>query len=86
MCLIRSGNAEELISQAMEDKAISMEALDYLKIISNFGYELKKHGAMFRLLQRKRFGIPVPNFHYQNSYHPIIRDFHVAPSTGNITT
>ena len=83
MCLVRSEQGEKIIKSAMDAKILTMDTLDHFKIISNFGFELKKHGAMFRLIQRRRFGIPSPNFHYENSYDPIIREFQISPSTGS---
>ncbi len=83
MCLVRSDMGESIIKSAMDENILALEPIDRFKIISNFGFELKKHGAMFRLIQRRRFGIPTPNFHYKNRYDPIVRDFHIAPSTGS---
>lgn len=83
MCLVRTETGEKIIKSALDDRVLTMEPLDPFKIISNFGFELKKHGAMFRLLQRRRFGTPCPDYHHKNSFEPIIRDFHISPSTGN---
>lgn len=86
MCLVRSHAGIKIVQNAISDGTLIMESLDSSEIIANFGYEMKMHGAAFRLMQRKRFGIPTPNFHRTISYDPIIRRFYISPSTNGKST
>jgi len=40
-------------------------------LINSLGFENKKHGNVFRLMQRQRYGWPTPNYHYSSSHNPI---------------
>ena len=42
-------------------------------LINSSSFETKKHGSVFCLAQRQRYGWPTPNFHYRLSYAPFRR-------------
>jgi len=77
--LVRSLVGEELIKSAVEEKVLYLEVLEPEKLCSIVGFEMKKHGAAFRLAQRQQFGWPTPNYHMKVDYTPFFREFHLAP-------
>ncbi|GAW92818.1 Coenzyme F420 hydrogenase/dehydrogenase, beta subunit C-terminal domain [Calderihabitans maritimus] len=77
--LVRSSAGEEVVKSAVEEKVVYLEDLDPDKLCSSVGFEMKKHGAAYRLAQRQQFGWPTPNYHMQVDYTPFFRDFHMAP-------
>ncbi|NYE58128.1 coenzyme F420 hydrogenase subunit beta [Carboxydothermus ferrireducens DSM 11255] len=77
--LVRSLTGEELIKSAVEEKVLYLEVLEPEKLCSGVGFEMKKHGAAFRLAQRQQFGWPTPNYHMKVDYTPFFREFHMAP-------
>lgn len=78
-CIIRSEAGDRLFSDAAARGGISSEPLDALTVTASIGFEIKKHGAAFRLAQRKRFGWPAPDYQYLPQWKPFARDTHLAP-------
>ena len=68
--LIRTNRGEDWIWGAQKAGYIDVKesSADYLTECS--GFETKKHGCVFRLAQRQRYGWPTPDFHYSPSYAP----------------
>jgi coenzyme F420 hydrogenase subunit beta len=68
--LTRTKQGEALVDGAEKNGYIRTFPLPESGFSSNVGIENKKHFAAFRLLERKRFGWPVPNYHYEIKYEP----------------
>lgn len=63
--LVRTQVGEELVLGAEKKGYIAMSHHDPELIPSSgLGWESKKHAAMFRLIQRKRYGWPTPDYQY----------------------
>jgi len=79
-CIVRSGPGKRLFDEAAAKGAVVRSAeLDPLAVASGVGFELKKHSAALRLEQRRRFGWPVPDYHYLPDRGPFPRERHQAP-------
>jgi len=73
--LVRTGIGQELIKIAKEKGYIHIEKHDPTLIpASGMGWESKKHAGVYRLLQRKRYNWPSPDFGYVLSENPLPRD------------
>ena len=60
--IIRSDTGRKLVEGAIKEKYISVEPIDK----GNFfmaGFENKKHGGSYQILERLRHGRPTPDFH-----------------------
>jgi coenzyme F420 hydrogenase subunit beta len=76
---VRSDAGNSLVAGAVRAGHIHAEPVDpgYLK---GAGYEVKLHGAVFRLLERKRHGWPVPDYHLPMDYpEPEIAKAEITP-------
>lgn len=63
--LVRTQDGDQLVQGAADKKYIVISDHNPELIPSSgLGWESKKHAAMFRLIQRKRFGWPTPDFEY----------------------
>lgn len=80
-CIVRTEVGEILMEMARNDGVLHVEKLDAQTVTAGFGYEAKKHAAAFRLVQRRSFGWPVPNFHMECDLEPAKREFHIAPES-----
>jgi len=73
--LIRTKIGEELIKLAIDKKYINFtEHNADLIPASGMGWEAKKHAGVYRLLQRKKYGWPTPDYGYDISESPLPRD------------
>jgi len=71
----RTKTGGELIKVAIDKGYIHIEEHNPELIpASGMGWESKKHAGVYRLLQRKRYGWPVPDYGYRLSENPVIRD------------
>ncbi len=62
----RTKIGDELIEGAINKGYICMQEQDASSIIaSGFGWEMSKHASMYRLMERKKNGWPVPDYQYQ---------------------
>jgi len=66
--MVRSQKGEDIVTAAQKDAAIACWPLDPKVMYGNIGFEAKKHGAMYNLIQRKRFGWPFPDFGLEPSF------------------
>lgn len=63
--LPRTSVGEGLLAGARAKGYIELEPHDPALIpASGMGWEAKKHAGMYRLIQRKRYGWPTPDFQY----------------------
>lgn len=73
--VIRTDVGEEMVKAAVDKNYIHIEEHDEKLIpASGMGWESKKHANLYRLLQRKRYGWPVPDYGYTLSENPLPRD------------
>jgi len=73
--LIRTEIGEKLIKLAIDKKYINFtEHNPDLILASGMGWEAKKHAGVYRLLQRKKYGWPTPDYDYDISETPLPRD------------
>ncbi|MQL52389.1 4Fe-4S dicluster domain-containing protein [Desulfofundulus thermobenzoicus] len=82
-CLVRTPVGEAIMAGAAKDGYVQTISLEASRLAAGVGYELKKHGAAFRLKQRRRFGWPVPEYHRETDYTPFARELHLAPESKN---
>ena len=76
----RTRIGQELITGAHEKGHIHVEEHDSTLIpASGLGWEAKKHAGMYRLIQRRNYGWPAPNYHYPLKVEPVPRKL-VFPS------
>jgi coenzyme F420 hydrogenase subunit beta len=74
--LVRTEMGDKIINEAIEKGYIEVRDYDPQVILaSGLGWEAKKHANVYRLLQRKMYGWPTPNFGYDLKCEPIRRRF-----------
>ncbi|MDI7247542.1 MAG: Coenzyme F420 hydrogenase/dehydrogenase, beta subunit C-terminal domain [Bacillota bacterium] len=72
--LTRTDVGERFVQQAVEAGHLAVAPHDAALIpASGLGWEAKKHAGMYRLIQRKRFGLPAPDFQYPPKVVPLVR-------------
>jgi len=72
--LTRTEIGHKLLMGAAEKKYVEIKEYDPELIpVSGMGWESKKHAGVYRLLQRQKYGWPVPNYHYKLSESPLRR-------------
>ncbi|MCX8126385.1 MAG: Coenzyme F420 hydrogenase/dehydrogenase, beta subunit C-terminal domain [Dehalococcoidia bacterium] len=80
--VVRSIKGEKLIDGARNRGFIYTEPLEE-EYLMGAGYEMKKHGAVWRWLQRKAHGWPVPEYHLPlNMPAPFARAAEMLPPYG----
>ncbi len=73
--LVRTKVGKELIKLAIDKNYISLDEHDPDLIpASGMGWESKKHAGVYRLLQRKKYGWPTPDYGYEIAESPLPRD------------
>jgi len=76
--LVRTPRGKEIVDGAVRKGRLLLKDLDpTLLPSSGLGWEAKKHAAMYRLMQRKKYGWPVPDYQYppKLAYVPFDRTF-----------
>ncbi len=63
--IVRTEKGSDLIREAQQCGIIEISAVEENSFYWNLGFELKKHGAVLALKERKRHGLPVPNYYYE---------------------
>ena len=63
--IVRTEKGLQLIEGAQEAGFIETSFLEENSFYRDPGFEAKKHGAVYNLMERKRYGWPVPNYHYE---------------------
>lgn len=70
----RTDVGEDLVTRAQEAGYIQVEPHDAMLIpASGLGWESKKHAGMYRLIQRREFGWPTPEYQYEPKVVPLNR-------------
>jgi coenzyme F420 hydrogenase subunit beta len=77
--IVRTEKGMQLIEGAQKAGAIETSPLEEAVFYGNIGFELKKHGAVFHLQERTRYGWPVPNYHYDFTWKPKKRVLYPVP-------
>ena len=62
--IVRTKEGENLIDDAKRRNYIKVHMAKEEEFLRNVGFEEKKHGAAYRLIQRKKHGWPTPNYGY----------------------
>ena len=65
--IVRTDIGEKLMRDAEEANYIHNEPVERYKFFGT-GFELKKHAAPYHILERRRFGQPVPDYHVPMDY------------------
>lgn len=73
--IVRTEKAQQVIEGARAAGAIEISALEENSFYENRGFESKKHGAVYNLGERKRYGWPVPDYHYEFTLQPKRKGF-----------
>lgn len=74
--IVRTQIGEQLVDGAAEGGLLAVERHDPVQILgSGYGWEMSKHASMARLLERRRFGWPVPDFQYPLKIQIVRREF-----------
>ncbi len=68
--IVRTEKARRIVEEARIAGAIEVSPLEEDSFYDNRGFESKKHGGVFHLGDRKRYGWPVPDYHYEFSLQP----------------
>jgi coenzyme F420 hydrogenase subunit beta len=63
--IVRTEKGLRLFEEAQKAGAIETSPLEEESFYGNVGFELKKHGAVYVLRERRQHGWPVPNYHYE---------------------
>jgi coenzyme F420 hydrogenase subunit beta len=64
LMLVRTEIGGRLVERAVKDGYITVEPSAAEYVFGNVGFEWKMHGYGYHLLERKRHGWPVPEYHY----------------------
>jgi len=77
--IVRSDRGKELVDAARADGYLNTEPVDSVHLLGA-GWEQKRHGAPYRILERQRHGWPTPDYHLPLDYpRPLYRSVQMAP-------
>jgi len=71
--ILRTDLGENLVNGAIETGYIEVSPMKSDFILGNTGFESKMHGAGYILEKRRKFGWPVPDFHYPTDFRVLPR-------------
>ncbi len=71
--LIRTTKGREWIQNAERKGYIKVSPLKMARVFWNTGLELKKHGSVYKLSERRKMGWPVPDYHLPLMISPFER-------------
>jgi coenzyme F420 hydrogenase subunit beta len=63
--IVRTEMGLRLIHEAQKADFVETSPIEEESFFGNRGFEMKKHGAVYNLRVRKRYGWPVPDYHYE---------------------
>ena len=73
----RSVKGEQLIEEARAAKYLYVDPVES-EYLLGIGFERKRHGAVYQLVERNKHGWPTPDYHVQLEYpKPMRRIFYV---------
>lgn len=73
--IVRSERGQQFVAEAIADGAIEVSTLEEDAFYENRGFESKKHGSVYNLGERQRYGWPVPNYHHEFPFEPKRKGF-----------
>jgi coenzyme F420 hydrogenase subunit beta len=77
--ILRSDQGNSLVAQATDAGYLHTEPVD-MNYLLGAGWEMKRHAAVNRILERRRHGWPVPDYHLPMEYPaPMYREVDTAP-------
>lgn len=82
--IVRSEIAEKLIKEAENHGYVNTHPLEIEDILGSPGFELKKHGAGHRWVQRRFYGWPTPDYQYEPNYQPFRKKASFAPEKNTL--
>ena len=68
--IIRSKRGEDFLKRAIDDGVVALSSLGEETFYGNIGFEIKKHGAVYKLRERRRYGWPTPSYDIEYSWAP----------------
>jgi len=77
--IIRTEKGQDLMHKAEKDGIIEVSVLEEEAFYGNIGFEIKKHGAVFHLRERKRHGWPTPSYDFEFTWKPRKRRAYAVP-------
>jgi coenzyme F420 hydrogenase subunit beta len=77
--IARTEKGLRLLEDAQKVGAIEISPLEETSFYGNIGFEIKKHGAVYHLMEKRRYGLPVPNYHYEFTWQARRKEFYAVP-------
>ncbi len=77
---IKTEKGEQIVKDAEAKGYLITHSIDARFPTLGGGFYMKKHGYVHNLMKRKRYGWPVPDFHYPPVLEPVVRDFPYDPT------
>ena len=72
--MIKTKKGEDIVRDAEAKGYLLTQPTDDRYLLLHTGLYQKKHGSVHNIMQRKRYGWPVPDYHYPLVIEPITRD------------
>jgi len=77
--IVRSDTGKSLVENAAREGYLHIEPVETLYLLGA-GWELKRHGAVYRIMERRRLERPAPDYHLDLNYpRPLYRDMDQTP-------
>jgi coenzyme F420 hydrogenase subunit beta len=76
--IVRTQKGDKWISKAERSGYLRTFPLEPAALFGNFGFEGKKHGAVYTLLERRKNGWPVPDYHLPLDSHLIVQAHQIS--------
>ena len=70
--IVRTGAGQSLVAGARAANYISTEPVE-MEDFYKGGFESKKHGGAYRVYERRRYGLPSPDFQLPLDFRPMPR-------------
>jgi coenzyme F420 hydrogenase subunit beta len=77
--IVRTKAGEDLLKQAIDGGVVALSSLEENTFYGNIGFEIKKHGAVYKLRERKRYGWPTPSYDIDFSWAPRRKETYKVP-------
>ena len=68
--IVRTKEGEDFLKRAIDDGVVALSSLGEETFYGNIGFEIKKHGAVYKLRERRRYGWPTPSYDIEYSWAP----------------
>jgi coenzyme F420 hydrogenase subunit beta len=77
--VVRTKGGEDLLKRAIDDGVVALSSLEEDTFYGNIGFEIKKHGAVYKLRERRRYGWPTPSYDVDFSWAPKRKKTYTIP-------